>query len=67
MKKQPINQPLYSEELEPLQLDQTEQELRQLIEADLVPSPSEFQKYNQIIPNGAERILIYAIPLKFSV
>jgi len=57
MKKQPINQPLYSEELEPLQLDQTEQELRQLIEADLVPSPSEFQKYNQIIPNGAERIL----------
>jgi len=57
MKKQPINQPLYSEELEKLQLDQTEQEIHQLIEADLVPSPSELHKYNQMMPNGADRIL----------
>jgi len=57
MKKQSINQPLYTEELDPIQLDQTEEELRKLIEEDLVPSTSEFQKYNQMIPNGADRIL----------
>lgn len=45
------------EELERLQLDEKEHELRKLIEVDSMPSPSEFQKYNQMIPNGAERIL----------
>ena len=57
MKKQAINQPLYTEELEKLQLDSAEQEVHQLIEEDLVPSPSALQKYNQLVPNGAERIL----------
>lgn len=57
MKKQPINQPLYLGELERLQFDQAEQEIHKVIEADLVPSSSELQKYNQMIPNGAERIL----------
>jgi len=57
MKKRPVNQPLYTDELEQLSLDPSEQEVRQLIEADLVPSPSELQKYNQLMPNGADRIL----------
>jgi len=51
------NKPIYKEELERLQLEQTEQELYKVIEDDLVPSPSILQKYNQMIPNGAERIL----------
>ena len=57
MKKQTINQPLYTEELEKLQLDSAEQEAQQILEEDLVPSPSALQKYNQLVPNGAERIL----------
>ena len=57
MKKQPIDQPLHAEELERLHLNQTEEEIQQLLESDLVPSQSELQKYNQLMPNGAERIL----------
>jgi len=57
MKKSAINKPLYKEELEKLQLDSAQQQVRQIIEEDLVPSPSELQKYNQLVPDGADRIL----------
>ncbi len=57
MKKNSINQPLYTEELEKLELNPTEQAVRQLIDQDLVPSPSELQKYDRLLPNGADRIL----------
>jgi len=57
MKKEQTNQSLYSEELEQLNFDQAEQEARELFEQDKLPSPFELEKYNQLIPNGAERIL----------
>ena len=57
MKKTPINQPLYTEELEKLQLEQIDKEVHQLIEDDIVPSAHELMKYNQLLPNGADRIL----------
>jgi len=57
MKETAINQPLYTEELEKLQLGLAEQEVRQIIEEDLVPSPSVLHKYNQLVPDGADRIL----------
>jgi len=61
MKKQRTNRPHLSDELERpmdrLDFDNAEQEVRELLEQEKLPTASELEKYNQIVPNGAERIL----------
>jgi len=57
MKKQQTDRTLYAEELEQLNLDQAEQEVRELFEQEKLPTASELEKYNELMPNGAERIL----------
>jgi len=56
MKKQQTNESLYSDELEQLNFDQTEQEARELFEQEGLPTSSELEKYNELMPNGAERV-----------
>lgn len=57
MKKQQTNESLYSDELEQLNFDQTEQEIHELFEQEGLPTSSELEKYNELMPSGAERIL----------
>ncbi len=57
MKKQYKNEPLLAEELEQLNFGDTEREVRELLEQDDLPPPSVLEKYNELMPNGAERIL----------
>jgi len=57
MEKQQTNRPLLTEELEQINIDQAEQEVRELFEEEKLPTSSELEKYNQLMPNGAERIL----------
>jgi len=56
MKKQQTNESLYSDELEQLNFDQTEQEAHELFEQEGLPTSSELEKYNELMPNGAERV-----------
>ena len=56
MKKQQTDQSLYSEELDQLDFDQNEQEIRELFERENLPTASELEKYDQLMPNGAERL-----------
>jgi len=56
MKKQRTNRPLLTEELEQINFDGTEQEVRELFEQEALPSPSELEKYDQLMPGGAERV-----------
>jgi len=55
MRKQRTNRPLLAEELEQLNFDGTEREIRELFEQDTLPSSSELEKYDRLMPNGAER------------
>ncbi len=57
MKKQVTRQSLHQEKLEQLNFDQAEQEVRELFEQENLPTSSELEKYNVLVPNGAERIL----------
>jgi len=56
MNKQQTDLPLYSEELEQLNFDQNEEEVRELFERKNLPTPSELEKYDRLMPNGAERV-----------
>lgn len=60
MEKQQNNRPLLSDELErptdQLDFNNTEQEVRDLLEQNTLPTSRELEKYNELIPNGAERI-----------
>lgn len=55
MKKQRTNRPLLTDELEQINFGGTEQEVRELFERDNLPSSLELEKYDQLMPNGAER------------
>jgi len=59
MEKQYNNKPSLELERPTEQLDfnQIDEEARELLERDRLPTPTELEKYNQLIPNGAERIL----------
>ena len=57
MEKQYNNEPLLTEETDQLNFDQAEQEIRELFEQEKLPTASELEKYNELMPNGAERIL----------
>jgi len=59
MEKQYNNKPSLELERPTEQLDfnQMDEEARELLERDRLPTPTELEKYNQLIPNGAERIL----------
>jgi len=56
MKKQYNIKSLFIEETEQLSLDQEEQEVRELFEQKEILAPSQLEKYNNLMPNGAERI-----------
>lgn len=56
MKKQQTEHSLYSEELEQLNFDQTEEEVRELFEQENIPTPSQLERYEQLMHNGAERV-----------
>jgi|GEM_PF-1182790 len=56
MKKQQTNESLYSDELEQLNFDQAEQEVYELFEQEKLPAPLQLEQYDQLMPNGAERV-----------
>ena len=60
MEKQQNNRPLLSDELErpaeQLDFNNAEQEVRDLLEQKTLPSSSKLEKYNQLMPGGAERV-----------
>lgn len=56
MKKQQTKESLYSDELEQLNFDQAEQDVHELFEQEGFPTSSELEKYNQLMPGGAERV-----------
>jgi len=56
MKKQHTDRTLYSEELEQLNFGETEQEVHELFERENLPTASELEKYDALMPNGAERV-----------
>ena len=57
MKKQQANRPLLAEEIDQLDFGDNQQEVRELFEQEGLPSPSQLERYDQLMPNGAERIL----------
>jgi len=56
MKKQQADHAQYSEELDQLNFDQTEGEVRELFEQENLPTPSQLERYDQLMPGGAERV-----------
>ncbi len=57
MEKQYKNEPLLTEEIDQLNFGDTQEEVRELFEQEGLPSPSQLERYDQLMPNGAERIL----------
>jgi len=61
MEKQYNNEPFSAEELErpveQLDFNHMDGETRELLERDRLPTPTELEKYNELMPNGADRIL----------